>query len=333
MFRKKIDQLKRYSAFATGDFERIFSGLEPPPCPEVVTAVLKAMDDPDIGIEDIQKILESDAALSAKILSVANSALYGARSRISSISKAISMLGLQEIGAITLGYALVKATADPSRTGFDMKSYWSDTLTRAIFAKKISRLTGMGSPEEAFSGALFQDIALPVILKQWFDTYERVFNTWLREKQPLAVIENRILKWTHGEAGAWIAGRWELPDILVCAIGLHEGPLSKIEELHLMDSAIPPVVLSSMIPSILLWNNTISETVNGKEEEIDPFWNDQIRRLVKGARELEVSLPRLADVLEETVDSVEDLALALGVKVADTELHKHTLEAVAEIKQ
>ncbi len=325
---KKIEKLRRYSAFATGDFERIFEDLEVPPCPEVVTTLMRELDNPDIEIGEIVRILESDAALSARIIATANSALYGLASQVSSISKAVSLLGLKEIGNIALGYALVKASRDPDRDLFDMRAYWSDTLMRAIFARALSAKSHLGEPEEAFAGALFQDIAMPVIMGQWFDVYARVFNSWIRQGGVLSRHEEEILSWTHAQAGAWIAGKWEMPDILICAIGLHESPVEDIGRLGLDESSLLPVRLSSLLPSALMAYGR--REIGGAKMQAgdDEAAQADTALLVSEAQEMGIYRKALAELVASSADLVEDLALALGVKTAGTGLYRATAELV-----
>ncbi len=243
MFLKK---LRRQAAMVTGDFAKIFGNQEIPACPRVVIKLLEALKDPDISIEKVASLLETDAGLSARILTLVNSALYGLPGRITSVSKACSILGLKEIENLTLCHAMAETIRDPGCEGFNLDIFWTDSLERALFAREISLALSI-EPEDGFAGGLMQDMALPILLTDWFDIYHNVFEKWLAGDKGLESVEMEELSWNHCQAGAWIAKSWGLPDILVCCIGLHSSPIGDLAQLNLTGTAVVPVMLSSLI--------------------------------------------------------------------------------------
>ncbi len=243
MFLKK---LRRQAAMVTGDFAKIFGNQEVPACPRVVMKLLKALRDPDISIEKVASLLETDAGLSARILTLVNSALYGLPGRITSVAKACSILGLKEIENLTLCHAMAEVIRDPGCEGFDLDIFWTDSLERALFARQISIALGI-DPEDGFAGGLMQDMALPILLTDWFDIYHKVFEKWQAGDKGLESVEMEELSWNHCQAGAWIAKSWGLPDILVCCIGLHSSSAGDLVRLNLTGTAVVPVMLSSRI--------------------------------------------------------------------------------------
>lgn len=291
MFFKKI---KRYSALLSGNFEEIFKDKEIPPLPEVVSKLLEAINDPEIHLEDIASIIATDAGLSTQILRVANSALYSFPGEIKSIRKAISLLGVKRIEQIAISYAVKETIKDPKRSGFDFNIFWSVSLYRAILSKEFSQKLSLGDPDEAFTGALLQDIALPVLLKDWFDVYEPVYKEWLSSDIPLHVIENKKLSWNHAQAGAWLAKRWKLPDLLVCCVGFHIEDLSKIESLNLLDTPITAVLLSSLFP------------VGSRRDDVEG--------IIEKAAKFGLSIKDLESISLSSYEILNDLANSFGIK-------------------
>ena len=236
-------------AMATGDFERIFKDLDVPSCPQVVSRLLQATKDPDITIDNVASILEMDPGLSSKLLRMVNSSLYGLPSKVTSIARSVNLVGMKEIENLAIAYAVTKNLKDPETRGFDLKSFIMTSLYRAIFAREIAKFYEQ-EPEDAFTGGLMQDIAVPTLLTNWFDIYENVYHEWKKTKEPLENVEKRRLSWNHCEAGAWIAKRWEFPDILVCAIGLHSLGQRELDSMGFGHSIIAAISLSSRVPSI-----------------------------------------------------------------------------------
>ena len=261
IFKKFLE----YSRFSTGDFEKIFKGLEVPPCPQVVTTLLQKLSDPDIEIDQIVPVLESDSALALQILKISNSALYGLSQKVTSISKAVSLIGLKEIQNIAIGYAMTKSLKDPHRPEFNFPNFWNETILRAIFAKLVAERLEIEA-EEAFSASLLQNIAIPLLMDRWYELYKGVYKRWLEGQGLLHELEDKILSWNHAQAGAWVAKDWELPDIFVCAIGLHHAEISEIKRLGLENTSVMPVVISSHLTNMKDHKNSLKlllETCKG----------------------------------------------------------------------
>ena len=65
--------------------------------PEITTRIVEVVENPRATAHDMHEIVKNDPALAAKILKVVNSAFYGLPSQISSLDRAIVMLGLGEV--------------------------------------------------------------------------------------------------------------------------------------------------------------------------------------------------------------------------------------------
>ncbi len=292
LFKKFLD----YAKFSTGDFEKIFANVEMPPCPEVVATLMQKLSQPDIDIDQIVPLLESDASLAAQILKIANSALYGLPGKVTSIAKAVSLLGLTEIRNIAVGYAMTKTVKDPAKEGFHIGQYWSDSIFRAIFSKKTAEHLGVES-DEAFSAALLQDIAIPMLMDKWFELYKDVFYAWLEDNRRLHEVENEILSWNHAQAGAWISKSWQLPDIFTCCIGLHISSINDLKDLNLADTVVAPVALSNKL------SVAFKDSVSSEEVE-------------REAKSLGIESETLEELVNESTGMVSTIAGALGIKTS-----------------
>ncbi len=291
-----LNKFIRYSRFSTGDFEKIFADFQVPPCPQVVLTLVEKLKNPDIDIEQIVSVLESDTSLAAQILKVVNSALYALPAQITSVGKAVSILGLKEIENLAIAYAMTRTVKDPRWDGFDTANFWGDSILRAIFAKNAAAVLGMET-EEAFSAGLLQDIAVPQLLSQWFDVYSKIYSMWTREGGNLHQVEMEALSWNHCQAGAWIAGKWGLPDLFVCCIGLHDAPQREISDLHLQETAVAPVALSSSLTRVAFSESTAA----GMMEE---------------AEKVGIPARQLTELVEKSEILVDELAGVFGVKTS-----------------
>lgn len=289
-----LARIKRYAALATGDYEKIFSGMKLPVLPQAAMKLLNEIKKPDSSMKTIAEIISSDPGLSAHVLKVVNSALYALPNKISSIIQGANILGIKKIENIAISYAVMSSVSDPKKHGFNFDLFWSESMYKALFARRCAKILGLPT-EDAFAGGLLQDIALPVLLTSWFDVYKKVYDIWINSNERLSIIEKKRLSWTHAQAGAWIAQKWELPDILICSIGLHTANMSQLKKLQLIPSIPAVVALSSLIPSKDLDIDALILLSN--QAEIMGFYSSQ-----------------LIDIFEEVDSIFQDITTCFGIK-------------------
>ncbi len=239
----------KYTALLTGNFEKIFKDVKIPSLPEVVTQILTKLRDPETSAGEVAQIIRYDPGLTTQVLKITNSPFAGLAKEVTDLTQAVQVLGLKEIEAIVVSYGVSQVVKDPGVSSFDLRIFWTDSLFRALFAKELAeRLAQEG--EKAFLIVLLQDIALPVLLTSWFDVYQKVYHTWKQEGGRLSAWERKLLSWDHAQAGAWIAKKWQLPELLICGIGLHTTGEENIIKLKLHQSLIGITTLGAELPSV-----------------------------------------------------------------------------------
>ncbi len=305
-----LQKIRRNAIIATGDFEQIFGEFTLPPCPEVVLRLTEAVQDPDVFIDHVVQILETDPALTSLILKTVNSAIYGLPGKVSSVSKAVSMIGLKEIENIALGFALKSAIKDPGLEHFDFSIFWTDSLYRALFAKYAAKALDVEA-EEAFAAGLLQDMAIPVLLTEWFDVYKPVYDKWSSSEQSIHEVETQRLSWNHCQAAAWIAGQWGLPDLMVCCTGLHSASLDEIRELELHQTAVTPVALSSVA----------TQAFRSSEKA---------RMLVLNCSEAGIKKDQLFSILGDVEEQLENMAVTLDINPVERQSLVEIIEDAQE---
>jgi len=242
-----LNRLRDQAALATGNFGRLFGRLELPPLPGVATRLLALMRSEDVEFSDLATVIASDAGIATRVLRTVNAAGVGLSRQITDIQQAISVLGLNRIRDLVLAYAALDALPRES-PGFEYQDHWQAAVQRAVFAQVFAARRMPGTEGEAFTGALLQDMAVPLLLDRWGQDYLPIMEAAEKEDRELVEVEEEQLSWTHAQAGAWMASNWGFPDALVCSIGLHHATLEQIDELELTATPIRAVAISSKIP-------------------------------------------------------------------------------------
>lgn len=245
---KLLKSLREQALLATGNFAKLFGDLDIPPLPQAAVRLLSMVRQEDVEIADVAKVISSDTGLATRVLKTVNSAYFGLRRTVTDVHRAVVLLGIQQIRTLALAYSATRVL--PTRVpGFDPIAFWQDSLQRAAFAQALAPHVARDAKGEAFTGALLQEMALPILLSQWGDHYRPVVEETVRTGQCLAEVEKRHFSWDHTQAGAWMAKNWGFADVLVCCIGLHHASSEDLEALQLSESPVVAVAVSARLPN------------------------------------------------------------------------------------
>ncbi len=208
-----------------------------PSLPGVAMRVLELSRDANVSLSSLGDAVQPDPALVTKVLKTVNSSYYGLSSPCPSIHRAMSMLGLNTVKSIVLGFSLVDFTKSlgSSAGTFDMQSYWRRTIYTAAGARAVAKHIRKVEAEEAFVGALVADIGMLASLAALRDEYVRVTQDAPEDHDELVAIERQLLSFDHAQVGKELASKWRLPPQLVSCIAFHHQlDLAKPEHLDLV---------------------------------------------------------------------------------------------------
>lgn len=215
MFRKKKQDPKALLNDALGEFEL-------PSFPGAVMKTLQLLRDPNSGSPHIARSIEMNPALVVRLLKMVNSAAFGLRRKINSVSHAVTLLGRSRLESIVVGLAVRTNLPRHSGIGFQHDRFWTAAARRAAVARGLAGLLHPQTQSEAFVGGLLQDMALPLLAKVRPKQYAPILEHWHGEADSkLDELERTEFGWDHGEVGASMAHKWELPEVLINSIDVH----------------------------------------------------------------------------------------------------------------
>jgi len=209
---------------------RILSGVyNLPTIPLVIFEITKVIDDPMASATQLGKIISKDQGLVTKILSVANSPLYGIPRRVSTIDFAIVILGFNHIKNLVIALSMMEAFKTVGGKKFEQKKYWYHSIITAFAAKKIADDLGYPISGEAFTGGLLHDLGIPVIFKYFNKEYQEITKKVKEESVTYLEAEAEVLGWTHSEIARSLVERWNLPPLLSDVVLFHHKPSEQKE--------------------------------------------------------------------------------------------------------
>jgi len=189
-----------------------------PTLPGIVRAVVAMMDNADAGPKDVAELVSRDQVMSAKILRLVNSPLYGFPGRISSVSHALVLLGFNVVRGLVLSMAVFDHFS--SRT----PGLWGHSLGTALAARALARQLGRKDAEEIMIAGLLHDLG-KVVLAHLFPNHYNLALTVAAEKRcHIAEAERHVFGANHTLAGAWISQAWHLPARIEDVMVFHHTP-------------------------------------------------------------------------------------------------------------
>jgi putative nucleotidyltransferase with HDIG domain len=186
--------------------------------PTLATKVLATLQDANLNLKKVVKLLEQDAVLAARVIRFASSAAYGA-GVMKSLDLAVSRLGVQKLRTllIELSARQLFLSRDP-RIGKSLKELWDHSLAVALIARDLCALSGHDTEmDTAYVCGLLHDLGKPIVAATLLEA-ERAVTTerggsWIGSEFWLQVVNT-----AHRKVGVALAEKWLLPDEALKAI-------------------------------------------------------------------------------------------------------------------
>lgn len=199
-----------------------------PSLPDTYWALDRAIRDPNSNADDIAAIVESDPAMSAKVLQLVNSAYFGLPQQVSSIGRAVSYLGVDLLKGLTLATHLFSPQESISAVpGFSPRRLQNEALLTGRLAERF--LADPRHREMALMGGLVHDIGHYVLAMVMPERFARTIQVAAATGQPDFKVEKELLGVSHEEIGAYLLSLWGLPFGIVETVAYHHQLPQQVE--------------------------------------------------------------------------------------------------------
>lgn len=189
-----------------------------PSMPIVVSEALHIIENPKSNINQLSEIISKDISLTTEILKLVNSAYYGFPSQITTINKAMALLGLNKVKSLIMSVAV-----KPMMMSYCGKSLWEHSIRCAVGCQLIARSLGAGHTDEAFVTGLLHDIG-KTVLEIYNKEAVKEINRLVGLGADRLTAEKMMFGFTHTEAGRELVERWKLPVIIGSSVMYHHNP-------------------------------------------------------------------------------------------------------------
>jgi diguanylate cyclase (GGDEF)-like protein len=206
-----------------------------PSLPAVAIQVLELVRDPRSELSQLARLVSKDPALASKILRTANSSIYSRPAKVSKLTQGLTLLGLQTVRVLVLGFSLVRNLKNYKNRGFRPLEYWRRAIYSATAALTLAQRVHLDNQEEAFVAALLMDIGMLALDELFGEQYGKI-NEKARSHSELVKLEESQLQISHAEVGGFLAEMWGLPAVLAAPMKWHHRP-AEVEDASLRQLA------------------------------------------------------------------------------------------------
>ena len=214
------------TAQTTGDL--IKENLQLATLPDIYHRIEETVNDPTSSFDAMARIIEQDAALTVQILKVANSSLYAFPYKIQSVSRAISIIGTQQLRDLVLAATVIRFFNQVPVGTVNMEGFWRHSIACAIICRAIATFRREPNVERFYVSGLLHDVGRLVM----FMHLEEQVTPLLRRRDEsgdlLFRVEHELLGFDHAGLGGSLLAAWQLPPVFEEAVRCHHTPTEAV---------------------------------------------------------------------------------------------------------
>ncbi len=274
---------------------RIYARIdELPTIPAVIPRLARVLADEGHEIKEAIEVISQDPALTSKILKVANSAYYGFPQEITTLERAVALLGSNMVKSLAVSVGVVHSLPKGKGCGaFSLNGLWVHSLAVANAARKLSALAeAKGREEVYFIMGLLHDIGKLVLAEFFPEEFAESLGQTVKCNIPLAQAEKETIGMDHGEVGGMLLERWKFPAEIRIPIQLHhrEGQVPNeykkaVRLLHIADeiarevgvgeagNMAPPSVLEAELDQLRIKGGELEKVKQSLEASAEELQN------------------------------------------------------------
>jgi len=264
--------------------------------PEIYIRVSQILEDPNHNAKQLGDIISHDPALTARILRIVNSAYYSLAAKIELVSRAVSVVGEDDLRNLVLATSAVDTFKRIPNQLIDIDLFWRHSVHTGIISRLLSKHCNILHGERLFVAGMLHDIGKLVLYFKEPELSQEVLIAAADSDGQLFRAEKEIIGFTHGDVGAALINAWKLSDTLKEVVAFHHTPLKANK--YRMETSI--VHIANCIVNALEPDIEIDEHILDDHPGFDP------KSLEITGLDLKI-LPELMDQAWEQASEVLDI--------------------------
>ena len=194
--------------------------------PNVATKILSLLDNDNVHVRELASLVETDAPISLKVIRLANSPTFALRNEVTSVSQAVTTIGMNRMMNIVLGVSIYSKFVylSNSSVGPFVQRFWEHSASTAGIAKALASSMKKNFQDNEFIGGLIHDIGKLCMIQYSADKYSEVLKLIEDQNMSDTDAEMEVFGATHTQVGQILSRTWKLPHALQNVVSCHDTP-------------------------------------------------------------------------------------------------------------
>jgi len=305
-----------------------------PVLPPVAVNVLRLTQRENFDIQDVAKAIGSNPALAAKVIGLVNSSLFGLRQEVRTVSHALILLGIDAVRTIALSFSLVHDMRSRGTPGLSKVTYWQRAIFAAGAAQELARQESLKHPEDAFLGALLQDVGMLAMAQATGEEYGALVARAHGDHERLAELELQAFGSDHAEVGRWLVASWQLPEPVRIGVGGSHDPARWQTGKNAAAQTLARVVaLSGTIADLWIRADTREATrrLCTRAREFFGLDGTRVEKLLERVAKATVEISPLFEIQAGTADELEATLQRASLVIHNPKAEDGAVETVTAV--
>jgi len=203
--------------------------FEPPQLSAVAQELRRALSVPEPSSAKVVEIISRSPGLTARLLRLVNTPLYGFQRKVETISRAVSIVGLREVGLLASSLLMVEQFGVIPKSVIEMRTFLEHSLGCALICKELAETTGLAQVEQAFVAGLLHDVGRLYFFTSFPERSRFCIDSALKHRRPLLTEEALFFGVDHATMGRRLLDGWRMPEGLARVVGSHHDPLQSAD--------------------------------------------------------------------------------------------------------
>ncbi|HAP35411.1 MAG TPA: phosphohydrolase [Bacteroidetes bacterium] len=219
--------------------------------PDVYIQLDEAIRSSRASAGHISSIISQDSSLSVRLLKIVNSAFYSFPRHIDTISRAVIVVGTQQLRDLALATSIINTFKNIPVQFITMDSFWKHSIACGVASRIIASYFKEPNIERYFVAGMLHDIGRLIIVSKIPEYAERVFSLAAASATPLYKVEREVLGFDHAKVGSALIQLWKLPKSFEEIILFHHNPTNakqfelETSVIHIADAIVHAMSLGN----------------------------------------------------------------------------------------
>ena len=216
--------------------------------PEIFLQVSEILDDPTKNAYDAGRIIENDPGLTSRLLKIVNSAIFGFPSKVTSVTRAIAIIGNVELRNLVLATIVVDRFSKIPSEIPSMREFWRKSIRCALFARALTSYHPQcNDASTIFVCGLLHNLGNLVIYSRIPELASQAVILAKTDKISMQDAEQQVMNFDRFDVGGELCKLWRLPNLITKTIMFHNRPMAA----NIYTQEIAVVTLADYMSTIL----------------------------------------------------------------------------------